>query len=104
MAAMDIFVFPSIFEGFGLVLVEAQASGLCCFASDIVPNETKLSENITYLPLDAGVERWADAITQSYEKKAGRNVDHDRFIPYDIGQSKNILMNAYLKMNNSCGG
>lgn len=50
--AMDIFVFPSKYEGLGLVLVEAQASGLPCFAtSNKIPTEVKINKNFHFLPL-----------------------------------------------------
>lgn len=39
MKAMDVFVFPSKYEGLGIVLVEAQVSGLKCVVSEAVPHE-----------------------------------------------------------------
>lgn len=62
MSAMDVFVLPSLYEGLGLVLIEAQASGLRCLASGTVPLEAKVSENIEYLELDKGAEYWAERI------------------------------------------
>lgn len=59
--AMDVFVFPSVIEGFGIVLVEAQISGLRCLISDAVPAQTHLSPLAIPLELAAGPERWADA-------------------------------------------
>lgn len=60
MSAMDVFLMPSLFEGLGIVLIEAQANGLPCIASDQVPLETKASDLIEYLPLgDPGL--WTDA-------------------------------------------
>ncbi|MDG4527539.1 glycosyltransferase family 1 protein [Streptococcus suis] len=48
-SAMDVFLFPSLYEGFGMVLVEAQLSGLPCLASSAVPTTTKISEQVTYI-------------------------------------------------------
>jgi len=48
--AMDIFLLPSRFEGLGLVLIEAQSTGLKCLASEVVPREAKITSNISFLP------------------------------------------------------
>lgn len=60
MRSADLFLFPSLFEGLGIVLIEAQASGLHCLAAGCVPPEADLG-NLEYLAtLDAGL--WADAV------------------------------------------
>lgn len=50
-SAMDVFVLPSIFEGVGISLIEAQANGLMCVASDEVPQEAKIMNYVKFLPL-----------------------------------------------------
>ncbi len=60
LAAMDVFVFPSAFEGLGIVLIEAQAAGLRCIASDQCPQEAFRRESCLRLPLEAP-EEWAEA-------------------------------------------
>lgn len=59
MQAMDIFVLPSLYEGLPLTLIEAQAAGLECVASDTVTDEVDISGDIKYLPLGDGAEKWA---------------------------------------------
>ena len=65
MQAMDVFAFPSLYEGLPVTMVEAQAAGLPCIISDKVPPECILTEGLVdVLPLSAGAEAWADAILE----------------------------------------
>lgn len=57
----DLFVLPSVFEGLGIVNIEAQATGLRCLVSDVVPQAAKVTDLIEYLPLSEGPAYWADA-------------------------------------------
>lgn len=59
----DTFIFPSISEGFGLAVLEAQAAGLPCFISDQIPKEINIM-NTFVLPLNAGAEYWANIIIE----------------------------------------
>ena len=63
-AAMEkssVLLFPSKGEGLGIVLIEAQAMGLHCFASDAVPGETNRG-GVVFLPITEGPQLWVDAI------------------------------------------
>ena len=62
MQAMDVFLFPSHYEGLGIVLIEAQATGLRCIASDAVPSEAKITELLTLLSLRQPKEEWVNEI------------------------------------------
>jgi hypothetical protein len=65
MQAMDVFAFPSLYEGLPVTMVEAQASGLPCIISDKVPPECILTEGLVdVMSLSAGAEAWADAILE----------------------------------------
>ena len=69
MQAADIFAFPSRFEGFGIVLIEAQAAGLKCIVSNEIPAIAKITKNIEFLPLDQ--ERWKENL-QKYRNGYNR--------------------------------
>lgn len=63
MQTMDVFVFPSLYEGLPVTMVEAQASGLPCIISDKVPPECILTEGlVNIMPLSASPEAWAEKI------------------------------------------
>lgn len=59
MRAMDVFIFPSKIEGFGIVAIEAQAAGLRCLISDTVPTSTYISKFAIPLSLDQSSVEWA---------------------------------------------
>lgn len=63
MQAMDVFVFPSLYEGLPVTTVEAQAAGLPCIISDKVPPECIITEGLVdIMPLSAGAETWSDKL------------------------------------------
>lgn len=59
---MDVFVFPSLFEGLGIVLIEAQVSGLRCIVSDTVPKEAFQTELAVPMSLQATPAEWKKVI------------------------------------------
>lgn len=61
--AMDLFLFPSLHEGLGLVLIEAQAAGLPCIFSDVVPAEADVVKGLVQrLSLSQTPNNWAEII------------------------------------------
>ena len=65
LGATDLFLFPSLWEGLGLALVEAQAAGLPCVVADVVPREADIATPLLLrLPLSSPAPVWADAILE----------------------------------------
>lgn len=61
--AMDVFVLPSQFEGFGIVYIEAQLAGLPTFAIEgAVPNAVNVSDSLKLMPKHATPIQWAEQI------------------------------------------
>lgn len=103
--AMDVFVFPSFFEGLSVSLVEAQAAGLKIFTSSTVDKETSMTDLISYLSLEDGASKWAARILESgrtYERKD--TSESIRKSGYDIKEKSGWLESFYLektvKINN----
>ncbi len=70
--AMDIFLLPSQYEGFGLVLLEAQTSGLPCLCSEAIVDEAAVTEAFEKLPLSESKEKWADCAKKLLNKNTDR--------------------------------
>ncbi len=88
----DVFLFPSVLEGFGIALVEAQAVGLKCYASKSVPVDVNCG-GVIYLSLEDGPEAWAKQIIQDIQegKANHQKYDCERFQTKEIvGRYKEI--------------
>lgn len=71
MQVMDIFLFPSLYEGLGIVAIEAQAAGLKCIVADTLPNEAFVTDLIQKIPLNKNAQDWANTVlkTKNYTKR-----------------------------------
>ena len=91
--ALDVFILPSRFEGFGIVLVEAQAAGLPCVVSDNVPEQVYLSNAVTKLSLNEEKEKWVDALLDP----KGNIFSYHDIEDYDMKKEIRNLEKLYLK-------
>ena len=96
---MDTFLLPSLFEGLGVVLIEAQANGLPCVASSCVPDEADV-EGITFVSLKQSVEEWHRILTESLLFPRDKNCSlHDITMQkYNIKVMVRMLEKEYLKL------
>jgi len=63
-SVMDVFVFPSLFEGFGIVGIEAQCAGLPVIASTNIPKAMQVTNLVHWLDLEIGAEEWAKKVLE----------------------------------------
>ncbi|MDW7613460.1 glycosyltransferase family 1 protein [Peribacillus simplex] len=98
---MDIFVFPSLFEGLGIVAIEAQAAGLPCIVSDSIPKEAFITSLIQSLPLNSSLDEWKEHILYYSNAYRRRNMkDEISSAGFDINGTTQWLQNFYL---GNCG-
>ncbi len=88
--ALDVFMFPSLFEGLGIALLEAEISGLRCVVSDQVPKDAYISDNLASLSLDQPISDWCDAILDDSIKTPPSKSMADYDIRNIIGHLENI--------------
>ena len=68
LSAFDVFLFPSLFEGTPLALIEAQANSLPCIVSDTIPKDAILTDFVRQVPLD-DPSAWIREILGASRKK-----------------------------------
>ena len=100
---MDVFSLPSLYEGFGMALLEAQVSGLPCVVSNRVSSEVVLSEKCKIVPLEDGADSWANAIWSQYSSCSDRVVRPEVFDRFDIEDAAKSLGFFYHRLDERSG-
>ena len=100
MQIFDIFLFPSLFEGFGIALLEAQASGLQCITSkDVVPQSVNVCNLVEFVSLDCDSKYWAKRVL-NYSDTSSRK-DTSNIIKkagYDVEENSKKMISKYISM------
>ncbi|MGH2075725.1 glycosyltransferase [Aerococcus urinaeequi] len=96
---MDVYVFPSHYEGLSLSAVEAQASGLLSFLSTSNSTEVKLTDLVHFLPLEYNEEKWSKEILAKVSLINRRSHSNEvKNAGFDISETVIILSNFYLEL------
>lgn len=98
--AMDMFVFPSLFEGLPLVALEAQASGVYSVMADTISREVQIVDRVEFLSLEQGAEKWKNCVLKhaGYDRS---EADNDKIVTqfkragYDIADAGKKLIEYY---------
>ena len=95
----DVFLFPSYYEGLGIVLIEAQATGLQCIASNNIEPEAKVTNQIRTIDITNSPANYADMALESiaHSQRFDRTSSYLKVkeAGYDISNTVNILEEIY---------
>lgn len=96
--ASDVFILPSFYEGLSVASIEAQATGICTICSEGVTKETKIIDNLCFLPID-NAKLWAEKIIEYSKQSVDRESANKTIINagYDAKTSAKILEEIYTR-------
>ncbi len=92
-SAFDFFVFPSLYEGLSIAMIEAQMSGLYCYVSNKVDINTKITNNYSIINIDEESSVIAKNISENIKTYNRADVIYDE--RYDIKNSSKKLQEFY---------
>ena len=98
MMAMDVLIFPSLFEGFPITIIEAEATGLPIVMSDVITREVDLTDYIYRYSLNDAPEKWASVVCEKRMIKREKMNDIISVSKYNMKTAVNMIMSLYDRM------
>jgi glycosyltransferase EpsF len=101
----DVFLFPSLMEGFGIVIIEAAAAGLPVIACNIpaITEAASACNNAILIDVNATVDQWAEAVKKALDSGKLKGKDYENFKRSFQYTTQNSLHNL-LKIYNQIAG
>ena len=94
--SFDVFIFPSLYEGFGLAGIEAQATGMPLVASTGIPRDIQVTENVSFLSLEDDIVTWEQEILKYREINRVDVSEYIRQRGFDIKKTSQDVRALYL--------
>ena len=102
-SAFDIFVFPSLYEGLPVSLIEAQSAGLPCIISNTISSQAKLLDSCKILSLSAEYNVWVEAMITALKEKRKDTSSEIKQAGFDITTNAEWLTQYYINRFNGHG-
>ena len=96
--AMDLFLFPSLYEGLGMVFVEAQSAALPSVASTEVPVIAQVSDRAYFISLKEPINVWTDKIKEVINQDRTVDLERIKIAGYDIVTEAKKLEKKYIDL------
>ena len=99
LSAMDVFLMPSLFEGLGMVAIEAQSNGLPCLLSTGVNKMVEITPKANFMSLDDDAKKWACKLNDLIDSRSDGTSEADeiRKAGYSVNETAKKLKIFYLK-------
>lgn len=98
LCAMDVFLFPSHYEGLGIAVIEAQANGLPCIVSTGLPKEVGVTELVDFVDLQKENSEWIKAMCNVSKTDRMAYAEILKYAGFDIEDTGRQLIKIYLKI------
>lgn len=100
MQAMDVFLFPSLFEGFGIVALEAQAAGMSTIVSNRIPSECFVTDLIKSVELSNDSTKWSSVVLEAAKIQRRNTFEEIKNAGFDIKENAKWLQEFYINVAN----